>query len=534
MYALAERIRCKFARVRLKSVFKMFLANMLPINELPVLLGHVQDEKVPFESKQLHEPLEPLEPQSDSVLDSVHSVLKGFNPQLFAVCARGDPVNTKKLLTKADVNSKDYGGRTPLHLACGCKSAGAKEVVQLLLKNGADANAVDNLGMTPMDVAVKIQNPSIRNLLEESGVELQTALEQKARESSWLLKSSDFKLRKEIGNTLKSVVHLADWNGTAVVVKFIKMQHRVVMKRLRKSNSLYLSLPSDELEALDGPTEMVPTKSDPEIQHVYHACTEELLHEIQLLSSLRHPDLVLFLGACLEPDMPAMFVTEYMPKGDVERYLYNMREKKQVAHYAPPLWRTLEWCSAIARALAFLHKFPVVHRDLKPLNLLLTKTLDVKVTDFGTSKIMGFRRGEGENGHGHGSGPRNMLRANSTMSTMTLGVGTHNYMAPEVVRTPNYNEKVDIYALSLIMFYLSSGKRPFYHLGNPTEILDRFVAGEEPRPDATECHKVLRGLMKECWAVRSEDRPSAEEVLETLQGINQTSWSCGIGKIFSK
>ena len=121
------------------------------------------------------------------------------------------------------------------------------------------------------------------------------------------------------------------------------------------------------------------------------------------------------------------------------------------------------------------------------------------------------------------------------MSTMTLGVGTHNYMAPEVVRTPNYNEKVDIYALSLIMFYLSSGKRPFYHLGqNPTEILDRFVAGEEPRPDATECHKVLRGLMKECWAVRSKDRPSAEEVLETLQEINQTSWSCNIGKIFSK
>ena len=134
------------------------------------------------------------------------------------------------------------------------------------------------------------------------------------------------------------------------------------------------------------------------------------------------------------------------------------------------------------------------------------------------------------------NGPRNMLsRANSTMSTMTLGVGTHNYMAPEVVRTTNYNEKIDIYALALIMFYLSSGKRPFYHLGkNPTEILDRFMAGEEPRPDAMECHKVLRGLMKQCWAVRSEDRPSAEEVLESLKEINQTSWSCGIGKIFSK
>ena len=45
-----------------------------------------------------------------------------------------------------------------------------------------------------------------------------------ARESSWLLNADEFKLRKEIGNTLKSVVHLADWNGTTVVVKCVKLE----------------------------------------------------------------------------------------------------------------------------------------------------------------------------------------------------------------------------------------------------------------------------------------------------------------------
>eukprot|EP00438_Fugacium_kawagutii_P022669 Skav224893 [mRNA] locus=scaffold1112:350238:351035:+ [translate_table: standard] len=264
--------------------------------------------------------------------------------------------------------------------------------------------------------------------------------------------------------------------------------------------------------------------SDPEIEN---ACSEELLHEIELLSSLRHPDLVLFLGACLEPGKPTMFVTEFMPKGDVERYLYNMREQKQVAHYSPPLRRTVAWCSAIARALAFLHHFPVVHRDLKPLNLLLTETLDVKVTDFGTSKILASA------GPKHHAGTM-LKRANSTLTTMTLGVGTHNYMAPEVLRTEHYNEKVDIYSFSLIMFYLSSGKRPFYHLGsNPTEILDRFIAGEEPRPDANECHKVLQPLMKQCWAVNAQDRPPAEDILDSLQQMNTTTWGCGIGKLFA-
>lgn len=56
-------------------------------------------------------------------------------------------------------------------------------------------------------------------------------------------------LRREIGNTLKSVVHLADWHGTPVVVKFIKMRHREVMKTLTKSKSLCLALANIQLEA---------------------------------------------------------------------------------------------------------------------------------------------------------------------------------------------------------------------------------------------------------------------------------------------
>ena len=68
---------------------------------------------------------------------------------------------------------------------------------------------------------------------------------------------------------------------------------------------------------------------------------QELLREIELVASFRHPDLVLFLGACLDPGAPVMFVTEFMPRGDVEKYMYHMRATKQQAFHIPPLSQTV-------------------------------------------------------------------------------------------------------------------------------------------------------------------------------------------------
>jgi len=126
--------------------------------------------------------------------------------------------------------------------------------------------------------------------------------------------------REELSTTLKSTISLGRWNGTQVVVKS--------------------SLGND------------------------FDFTEELLHEIEVLSSLRHPDLVMFLGACLEPDQPIMCITEYLSGGDLERYM-KMQRQQTVWH--PGLQQVLQWSSAVARALAFLHnrRVPILHRDLQ-------------------------------------------------------------------------------------------------------------------------------------------------------------------------
>ncbi|OLP96560.1 Ankyrin-3 [Symbiodinium microadriaticum] len=219
----------------------------------------------------------------------------------------------------------------------------------------------------------------------------------RALDCRWKLSRGDFKVKKELSRTLKSTLYQASWQGVDVVVKCAGLHDDTALRFWIKERAI----------------------------------SDELLHEIDLLSSLRHPDLLMFLGACIEPHMPIMCVTEFLPAGDLERYFVAQRKKHNAAIWRPVLIQVIQWSSAIGRALSFLHDRDVVHRDLKPLNLLLTKHLEIKVSDFGISRLMAR-----ECDH----------------YAMTGGVGSYRYMAPEVVRHEAYDQKVDIYAYGLIMY----------------------------------------------------------------------------------
>merc|ERR1712157_40950 len=113
------------------------------------------------------------------------------------------------------------------------------------------------------------------------------------------------------------------------------------------------------------------------------ATKAELLHEVQILATLRHPDLVAFMGACLD-EAPLMLITEFVSGGDLERYYMAKRSELRTI-FRPRLGQLLQWSLCVARALCYLHQFrpPIIHRDLKPLNLLLTDDLKrLKLLDF--------------------------------------------------------------------------------------------------------------------------------------------------------
>lgn len=251
----------------------------------------------------------------------------------------------------------------------------------------------------------------------------------------------------------------------------------------------------------------VDTAASESMQHSMH---EELLNEIELLQALRHPDLVMFMGACLEEGQAPMFITEYMPGGDLEHYFLAQRHQNNTQVWRPSILQLLDWSAAIARALSFLHNCsqPVVHRDLKPLNLLLTKNLQLKVTDFGISKMMTHVQ-------------------DLDQYEMTGGVGSWLYMAPEVVRHKPYDVKVDIYSFALIIYFMSSGRDPFHELGGDAEVvLKSYIKGNEPRPNVAECHKQLRLLMCTAWHPDASQRPSAKELVRELQEVTAPNEIC--------
>jgi len=150
----------------------------------------------------------------------------------------------------------------------------------------------------------------------------------------------------------------------------------------------------------------------------------EYRSELRSLSQTRHPNIVQFFGACTL-DKPYIILIEYMSRGNLEtnRSSLNKDEKKAVL-------------IDIASGIAYLHnRMPrcLIHRDLKPNNILLTVSGRAKIADFGLSKF---------------------LSNHNDTFVMTGETGTYRYMAPEVIMHKEYNASVDVWSFGMIIYFL--------------------------------------------------------------------------------
>eukprot|EP01126_Amoeba_proteus_P008356 TRINITY_DN1308_c0_g2_i3.p1 TRINITY_DN1308_c0_g2~~TRINITY_DN1308_c0_g2_i3.p1 ORF type:complete len:232 (+),score=55.60 TRINITY_DN1308_c0_g2_i3:912-1607(+) len=150
----------------------------------------------------------------------------------------------------------------------------------------------------------------------------------------------------------------------------------------------------------------------------------------------------------------------------------------------------------ISRCVNYLHECDIIHRDLKSLNLLINKFLEIKICDFGLSRVI----------------DKNV--------PMTSNVGTVAWVAPEIInqKKRNYTEKADIYSLGVILWELISRQMPFADL-EAFAIPIQVNKGKRPSPVPKTITKDYRKLVKKCWGPKPESRPTASHIVTILEAI---------------
>jgi serine/threonine protein kinase len=209
--------------------------------------------------------------------------------------------------------------------------------------------------------------------------------------------------------------------------------------------------------------------------------------ESMALRELRHPHLVPVDDLVVEPDAVAV-VMELVNGDDLRRVIQRggLDTRRAVALLAQ-----------VAGALAYVHAAGVLHRDVKPENILITRRSGqpwALLSDFGLAWVAGDRQ--------------------LTRSTQVLG--TPAYLAPELLAGRGYGRAVDVYALGVTAYELLAGRRPF-DSEHPLAVMRAHLDDEPPRPPGMA--RDLWHVVRSCLAKPPDDRPTAADLARQLDDL---------------
>lgn len=214
---------------------------------------------------------------------------------------------------------------------------------------------------------------------------------------------------------------------------------------------------------------------------------ELIIREIDIMSKLHHPNIVQFLGFI---DNPFIIVMEYIPNNNLSNNIKKLRKKDKISIMKD-----------ILKALTYLHnRLPdsLIHRDIKPTNILLTNSKTAKITDFGLSKFYNFSRTNSF---------ESLNNLENTDNELTKTIGTERYMAPELLKKfSNYNNKIDIFSCGILLYEMFENKKYlpgtklkwFWCPKNIRGIIENYMLCDNPddRYDALTLLKILNRIVK--------------------------------------
>lgn len=236
---------------------------------------------------------------------------------------------------------------------------------------------------------------------------------------------------------------------------------------------------------------------------------KDFIKELNIMCSLRHPNTVLFMGACLEEGHMCI-IMEYCGKGNLFDILHDV---SQPIDYN----LIIKILTEVAEGVLYLHlnNPPILHRDLKSLNILVDEDWNIKVSDFGLTDFKPDIDG-----------------------AQNLQQGTPFWLAPESMERGEYSERSDVYAFGMVVWELFTRDIPFTNMSPHQAAL--AVITEDKRPDIPLfVPPKFAQLIQQCWSRDPSKRPSFPQVIEALavlkkEGLPRIELSLANTKLYRK
>ena len=206
---------------------------------------------------------------------------------------------------------------------------------------------------------------------------------------------------------------------------------------------------------------------------------QEFMDELHVMSALSHPNVVELFAANTRP--PKLVIVMELCDRSLYQLLHQTKETVDEA-------LGMRMATDVAAGLAYLHAQdpPIIHRDIKSMNLLLTVDKTIKLCDFGL------------------------------VTTKVTAAGTPAYMAPELLQSRPFSKKVDVYAFAIILWEIFQREVPWSGYA-PMEVRSMVLEGARPDVPRIDCPYLARGLMTRCWDADPLKRPEFKEVEQELR-----------------
>ncbi|MEQ2274826.1 Serine/threonine-protein kinase Nek9 [Xenotaenia resolanae] len=221
-----------------------------------------------------------------------------------------------------------------------------------------------------------------------------------------------------------------------------------------------------------------------ELNSLSEKTRRDVMNEISILSMLEHNNIIAYFNHFMDKNT-LLIEMEYCNGGNLNDKIIQQRGKLFSEEIV--IWYLYQ----IASAVAYIHKAGVIHRDIKTLNIFLTKTNLMKLGDYGLAK-----------------------KLDSEFSMAETCVGTPYYMSPELCQGSKYNFKSDIWAMGCVLFEVLTLRKTF-DATNPLNLCVKIVQGNFTMDVDTDIY--ASGLIKLVYECLNQDpakRPTADEILD--------------------